>query len=104
MESTNSAPEPSKSQSRELIIYFVGTVMTRSHQSIHDLAYGISGSPRTRIPPGSMTTTLPSVRSRSIVSGSTQALGDHWRERVVDQKPHPAAASGSSRSRTASAA
>jgi len=30
--------------------------------------YGISGSPRTRIRPGSMTTTLPSVRSRSIVA------------------------------------
>jgi hypothetical protein len=40
----------------------------------------------------------------SIVSGSFQALGEHGRERVVDQEPHAEAASGNSRSRTASAA
>jgi hypothetical protein len=33
-----------------------------------------------------------------------QALGNYRRERIVDQEPHLEAASGSSRSRTASAA
>lgn len=37
-----------------------------------------------------------------VVPGGREALCDHWRERVVDEKSQPA--SGSSRSRTASAA
>ncbi len=39
-----------------------------------------------------------------VVPGSFKPLGDHRRERVVDQKPHAEATSGNSRSRTASAA
>ena len=41
---------------------------------------------------------------RRIVPSVFQSLGKHRRERVVDQKLHPEAASGNSRSRTASAA
>ncbi len=41
---------------------------------------------------------------RGIVPGLIQLLGEHRRKGVVDQKPHPEAASGNSRSRTASAA
>ena len=41
---------------------------------------------------------------RGVVPGGFQALGDYRRERVVDQEPHAEATSGSSRSRTASAA
>jgi hypothetical protein len=39
-----------------------------------------------------------------VVPRSFEPLGDHWRERIVDQEPHAEAASGNSRSRTASAA
>jgi hypothetical protein len=39
-----------------------------------------------------------------VVSGTAESLGDQRRERVVDEVPHAEAASGSSRSRTASAA
>lgn len=39
-----------------------------------------------------------------VVSGGAQPLGDDGRERVVYEKPHAEAASGISRSRTASAA
>ena len=39
-----------------------------------------------------------------VVSGSLKDAGNFWRERVVDQELHPAERSGSSRSRTASAA
>jgi hypothetical protein len=39
-----------------------------------------------------------------IVADGTQPFGNDWRESVVDEEPHPAATSGSSRSRTASAA
>jgi hypothetical protein len=41
---------------------------------------------------------------RGVVPGFLQLLGEDGRERVVDQKLHPEAASGNSRSRTASAA
>jgi hypothetical protein len=41
---------------------------------------------------------------RGIVAASPQAFGDARRQRVVDQKSHDGEASGSSRSRTASAA
>jgi hypothetical protein len=39
-----------------------------------------------------------------IMTGGAQLLGDSRRKGVVDEEPHPAATSGSSRSRTASAA
>jgi len=39
-----------------------------------------------------------------IVTGGNEKLGDFRRQRLIDEESQPAAASGSSRSRTASAA
>jgi hypothetical protein len=39
-----------------------------------------------------------------VVAGEFEGVGDKWRERVIDQEPHAVRRSGSSRSRTASAA
>jgi hypothetical protein len=39
-----------------------------------------------------------------IMTGGAQLLGNDRRKGVIDEEPHPAATSGSSRSRTASAA
>ncbi len=41
---------------------------------------------------------------RGVVSGLAQAVGDKWRQRIIDEKSQEAERSGNSRSRTASAA